>query len=41
MVKQTVDELVRSLKGIVAVEDGQVQVVDEAKLRGPALDELV
>ncbi|HIP88360.1 MAG TPA: aldolase [Anaerolineales bacterium] len=41
MVKQTVDELVRSLKGIVAMEDRQVQVVDEAKLRGPALDELV
>ena len=41
MVKQTPGALKELLKGIVAVEDGKVRVVDEAKLRGPVLDELV
>lgn len=41
MLRQTPGELFESLRGIVTVEDGQVRVVDEARLRGPALDELV
>ena len=41
MIAQTVKDLQSALKGIVAVEDGEVQVLDEDELRGPVLDDLV
>jgi fructose/tagatose bisphosphate aldolase len=41
MIAQSPQELVDSLKGIVAVEKGQARVLDESRLRGPELDGLV
>ncbi|MGD1994811.1 MAG: class II fructose-bisphosphate aldolase [Anaerolineae bacterium] len=41
MIAQSVADLRSALKGIVAVEDGGVRVLDEAQLRGPVLDDLV
>ncbi len=41
MIAQTPAELMNNLKGIVTVEEGEVQLLDEARLRGPALDALV
>jgi fructose/tagatose bisphosphate aldolase len=41
MIAQSVTDLQNALKGVVKIEDGEVRVVDEAKLRGPVLDDLV
>jgi fructose/tagatose bisphosphate aldolase len=41
MIAHSPAELFHSLKGIVVVKEGTVQVLDEGRLRGPALDPLV
>jgi len=41
MIANSPVKLFQSLKGVVAVRDGGVQVLDDGRLRGPVLDELV
>ncbi len=41
MIAKTLDELLHSLKGVVVIEEGRVRPLDEARLRGAVMDDLV